>query len=404
MQPIPNSIAAMADDLTEWRRDFHRNPELSQRETRTSDVVAEKLRDWGFDDVAEGVGKTGVVGVLHGRNGPGDGVMLRADMDALPMPEETGLPHASQNPGIMHACGHDGHTTMLLGAARHLSETRNFDGTVYFCFQPAEEDGTGADAMIKDGLFDRYPAKSVYGMHNWPGMPVGQFGLRPGPQMAAAGVFDIRVRGSGGHGAVPNLTNDPIAAGAQIVSALQTIVARKVDPIQPAVVSVTKFQSGTAFNVIPDEAIIAGTVRAFDDAVTRQIGAEMHLICENVARAMGVKVHFEIEPECHPATVNDADEAAFVSDVLETVVGPENVDRNIPPTMGAEDFAFLANERPAAFVFIGNGDSAPLHNTHYDFDDRTAPIGAAFWAKLVETALYCGAMTRTHGRGFPARS
>ena len=333
------------------------------------------------------MGKHGVVGVLHGRNGPGPGVMLRADMDALPMPEETGLDYASRTPGVMHACGHDGHTTMLLGAAKHLSETRNFDGTVYFCFQPAEEDGTGAAAMIDDGLFDRYPARAVYGMHNWPGQPVGSFGLRPGPLMAAAGVFDIRVTGKGGHGAMPNLAKDPIAAGAQIVTALQTIVARKIDPVQPAVVSVTQFNAGTAFNVIPDEARICGTVRAFDDDVTRQIGEEMHRICEHVAAAMEVEVRFEIEPDCHPATVNDPGEAAFAADVLEAMVGAENLDRDVTPTMGAEDFAFLSRERPGAFIFIGNGDSAPLHNTKYDFDDRAAPLGVAFWARLVETAL-----------------
>lgn len=387
MQPIPNSIAAMADELTEWRRDLHMHPELSQHETRTARVVAEKLRAWGFDAVEEGVGKTGVVGVLHGRNGPGEAILLRADMDALPMPEETGLEHASRNPGVMHACGHDGHTTMLLGAAKHLSETRNFDGTVYFCFQPAEEDGTGAQAMIDDGLFERCPARAVYGMHNWPGQPIGMFGLRPGPMMAAAGIFDIRVCGRGGHGAMPNLANDPIAGGAQIVTALQTIVARKIDPVQPAVVSVTRFNAGTAFNVIPDEARICGTVRAFDDDVTRQIGDEMHRICENVAAAMDVEVHFEIEPDCHPATVNDPKEAAFAADVLEAMVGPDNVRRDVPPTMGAEDFAFLSRQRPGAFIFIGNGDSAPLHNTRYDFDDRASPVGVAFWARLVETAL-----------------
>ncbi len=390
MQPIPNSIAAMADDLTEWRRDLHRNPELSRHEKRTATLVAEKLRGWGFDGVEEEVGKTGVVGVLHGRNGPGSAILLRADMDALPMSEETGLEHASANPGVMHACGHDGHTTMLLGAARHLSETRNFDGTVVFCFQPAEEDGSGAQAMIDDGLFERYPVRAVYGMHNWPGMPVGSFAVRPGPMMAAAGVFDIRITGRGGHGAMPQQVRDPIAAGAQIVTALQTIVARKIDPVQPAVVSVTRFNAGTAFNVIPDEARICGTVRAFDDDVTRQIAEEMHRICENVAAAMEVEVRFDVEPDCHPATINDPAEAAFAADVLDALVGPSNVQRDIAPTMGAEDFAFLSQRRPGAFVFIGNGQSAPLHNTHYDFDDRVSPIGVAFWAKLVETALPAG--------------
>ena len=387
MQPIPNSIAAMADDLKEWRRDLHRNPELSRQETRTARVVADKLRDWGFDAVEEGVGKTGVVGVLHGRNGPGEAILLRADMDALPMQEESGLDHASQNPGVMHACGHDGHTTMLLGAARHLSETRNFDGTVYFCFQPAEEDGSGARAMIADGLFERFPARSVYGIHNWPGLPVGAFGVRPGPMMAASGIFDIRVRGKGGHGAMPHLARDPIAAGAQIVTALQTIVARKVEPIQPAVVSVTRFEAGTAFNIIPDEATICGTVRAFDDNVTRLIKDEMHRICDRVAEGMGVEVRFEIEPDCMPATVNDHREAEFVAGVAESLLGPDGLVRDHPPTMGGEDFAAMLEQRPGAFLFIGNGDSAPLHNAAYDFDDDASPIGAAFWSRLVESAL-----------------
>ena len=387
MQPIPNSIAAMAGDLTEWRHDLHRHPELSQHEKRTSALVAEKLRSWGLDAVEEGVGKTGVVGVLHGRNGPGEGILLRADMDALPITEETGAEHASTNPGVMHACGHDGHTTMLLGAARHLAETRNFEGTVYFCFQPAEEDGSGAKAMIDDALFDRFPAKRVFGMHNWPGIPVGQFAVRPGPMMGAASIFDIRVRGAGGHGAMPHLTRDPIAAGAHIVTALNTIVARKIDPMQPAVVSVTRFDAGTTYNVVPDEALIWGTMRSLNDDVIRQIGAEIERICQRTAEAHGVEVSFGAEMEFHPATVNDPAEAAFAAEVLDQVVGSENVLRDHPPTMAAEDFAFLSNARPGAFIFIGNGASAPLHNAAYDFDDSAAPVGVAFFTKLVETAL-----------------
>ncbi len=388
MQPIPNSIAAMAPDLAEWRRDLHQNPELAFNEHRTAATVAEKLRAFGLDAVETGVGGPGVVGVLHGRGGPGgEAILLRADMDALPMPEETGLPYASQNPGKMHACGHDGHTTMLLGAARHLAETRNFEGTVYFCFQPAEEGGGGAKTMIEDGLFERFPARAVYGMHNWPGAPAGTFAVRPGPVLASADEFEITVRGAGGHAAFPHRACDPIVAGAQIVTALQSIVARKVDPLKPAVVSVTRFHAGSANNVIPDEAVIGGTMRSFDPEVDTLIKDEMRRICESVAAGMGVGATLITGEVPYPPCVNDDAEAAFAGRVLEELVGADRVDRNRPPTMGGEDFAFMAQARPGAFVFIGNGESAPLHTTRYDFNDEVSPIGVAYWAKLVETAL-----------------
>ncbi len=395
MQPIPNSIAAMAPELAEWRRDLHQHPELAFQEHRTAGVVAEKLRAWGFDAVETGIGGPGVVGVLHGRGGPGgpsgtgggDAILLRADMDALPMPEETGLPYASVNAGRMHACGHDGHTTMLLGAAKHLAETRNFEGTVYFCFQPAEEGGGGAQAMMDDGLFERFPARAVYGMHNWPGAPAGSFAVRPGPVLASADEFEITVRGAGGHGAFPHRTADPIVAGAQIVTALQSIVARKIDPLKPAVISVTQFHAGSANNVIPDDAIISGTMRSFDTEVDELIRAEMRRICESVAAGMGVGATLQTGEIPYPPTVNDPAEAAFASGVLEALVGPERVDRDRPPTMGGEDFSFMAQARPGCFVFIGNGDTAALHTTRYDFNDEVAPVGVAFWAKLVESAL-----------------
>ena len=389
MQPIPNSIAAMTAELAEWRRDLHQHPELAFQEQRTAGVVAEKLRAWGFDAVETGIGRTGVVGVLHGRSGPGgdDAILLRADMDALPMPEETGLPHASVNPGRMHACGHDGHTTMLLGAARHLAETRNFDGTVYFCFQPAEEGGGGAQAMIDDGLLERFPARAVYGMHNWPGAPAGSFAVRPGPVLASADEFTITVRGAGGHGAFPHRTCDPIVAGAQIVTALQTIVARKVDPLKPAVISVTQFHAGSAMNVIPDEAKINGTMRSFDPEVDELIRTEMRRVCGSVAAGLGVTATLETGEIPYPPTINDPAQAAFAGQVLDALVGPDRVDRERPPTMGGEDFSFMARRRPGCFVFIGNGDSAPLHTTRYDFNDEVAPLGVAYWAKLVETAL-----------------
>ncbi|MEM7210881.1 MAG: M20 aminoacylase family protein [Pseudomonadota bacterium] len=388
MQPIPNSIAAMLPELTEWRRDFHQHPEICYEEVRTSQVIQEKLAEFGMDQIEAGLGKTGVVGVLHGKNGPGRPILLRTDMDALPMPEETGLEHASVNDGKMHACGHDGHMTMLLGAAKHLAETRNFDGTVYFCFQPAEEGGAGAQAMIEDGLFEKFPAEEVYGMHNWPGVKAGSFAVRPGPVMAAADEFNITVRGQGGHAAQPHTTRDPIVAGAQIVSALQSIVARKVDPLKPAVVSVTKFQAGTAHNIIPDDALIAGTMRSFHEEVAEQIIAEMRLICEQVSAAMGVTATLETSDIAYPATVNDEKLSEFSKNVLLDLVGEENVDLDRPPTMGGEDFAFMARAKPGSFVFIGTGeDVAPLHTTKYDFNDEVSPIGVAYWTKLVETAL-----------------
>ena len=395
MQPIPNSIAAMAPELAEWRRDLHRHPELAFQEHRTAGIVAEKLRAWGFDTVETGIGGPGVVGVLHGRGGPGapgggDAILLRADMDALPMPEETGLPHASVNPGRMHACGHDGHTTMLLGAARHLAETRNFHGTVYFCFQPAEEGRGGAQAMIDDGLFERFPARAVYGMHNWPGAPAGTFAVRPGPIMASADEFTVTVRGSGGHAAFPHRAADPIVAGAQIVTALQTIVARKVDPLKPAVVSVTQFHAGSAMNVIPDEAKICGTTRSFDAEVDALIRTEMRRVCDSVAAGLGVSATLATGEVPYPPTVNDPAETAFAGQVLDALVGPERVDRERPPVMGGEDFSFMAQKRPGCFVLIGNGDTAPLHTRRYDFNDEVAPLGVAYWAKLVETALPAG--------------
>lgn len=388
MQPIPNSIAAMQPELTEWRRDFHKHPELGYEETRTSGIIAEKLQSWGLDAVETGIGKTGVVGVLHGKNGPGRAILLRTDIDALPMPEENETEHASVYDGKMHACGHDGHLTMLLGAAKHMAETRNFDGTVYFCFQPAEEGGAGAQAMIEDGLFERFPAEEVYGMHNWPGTKAGTFAVRPGPVMASADEFNIVVRGQGGHAAQPHTTRDPIVAGAQIVNALQTIVSRKVDPLKPAVLSVTKFQAGTAHNIIPDEALIAGTMRSFHEEVADQIIEEMKQICQQVSTAMGVTATLETSEIAYPATVNDEALSEFSKNVLIDLVGEDNVELDRPPTMGGEDFAFMARAKPGSFVFIGTGeDVAPLHTTKYDFNDEISPLGVAYWTKLVETAL-----------------
>lgn len=388
MKPIPNSIAAQAGELAEWRQDFHQNPELGYAEHRTAAKVAERLTALGLDGVETGIGGTGVIGVLHGRGGPGGAaVMLRADMDALPIDEATGARYASTRPGTMHACGHDGHTTMLLGAAKHLAETRNFDGTVYFCFQPAEEGGGGAKAMLDDGLFRRYRPRAVYGMHNWPGLPVGQFALKDGPVLAAADAFTITITGSGSHAARPQDARDPIVAGAQLVTALQTVVSRVVDPLQPAVLSVTQFRAGSTHNVIPDTAVLLGTTRCFDDGVQQQLVDEMDRLCAQVGTAMRVEIEIARNPIPYPTTVNDPVETDFAEAVMREAFGEDNVHRGHPPTMAGEDFSFFAREVPGCYVLIGNGDSAPLHNPAYDFNDGAAPLGVAYWARLVERAL-----------------
>ena len=387
-KPIPNSIRAMAGELAEWRRDFHRHPELGYQETRTAALVAERLRAFGFDRVETGIGGTGVLGVLHGEGGPGgEAIMLRADMDALPIEEETGLPYASETPGVMHACGHDGHTTMLLGAARHLAETRNFRGTVYFCFQPAEEGGAGARAMLEDGLFDRWRPRAVYGLHNWPGMPAGHFAVKDGPVLAAAGEFTLRLRGRGGHAAQPHRCRDPIVAGAALVSALQSIVSREVDPLESAVISVTRFAAGSTHNVIPDEAELLGTLRAFSEERYGALMTAIERVAASVAAAHGIEVEVSVGDNTYPATINDPREADFVESVLRETFGDEAVSRGHAPTMAGEDFSFFAREVPGCYVLIGNGQSAELHSPRYDFCDDIAPIGVAWWVGLVEKAL-----------------
>lgn len=388
MKPIPNSLAARARELAEWRRDLHRHPELGYAEHRTARIVAERLRAFGLDRVETGLGGTGVVGVLHGREGAGgSAIMLRADMDALPITEATGADYASLTPGVMHACGHDGHTTMLLGAARQLAETRNFAGTVYFCFQPAEEGGAGAKAMLDDGLFERFPVRAIYGMHNWPGLAIGQFAVKDGPVLAAAGEFTIAIHGKGSHAARPHEGRDPIVAGAQLVTALQTVVSRVVDPLQPAVLSVTRFAGGTTHNVIPDRAELLGTIRSFDEGVYAQIQREIDRIAGRLAEALDLRIEVTHGPNPYPPTINNPAEADFAESVLRATFGDAAVHRGHEPTMAGEDFAFLSREVPGAYILIGNGDSAPLHHPAYDFDDRAAPLGAAYWVSLVERAL-----------------
>ena len=390
--PFKNSIAALVPELIEWRRDFHTHPELLYDCGRTAGLVAERLRAFGFDEVHEGIGKTGVVGLLHGAKGAAMSadkrVLLRADMDALPIVEATGAAYASQTTGKMHACGHDGHTTLLLGAAKHLAETRDFDGTLVFCFQPAEEGGAGAYAMIEDGLFERFPVKGVYGLHNWPGVPLGKFAVASGPAMASADRFDIIVTGYGGHAAMPHLARDPIVAASEIVLAAQTIVSRCIDPLEPAVVSITSIHAGEAYNVIPDKVEMRMCFRALSDAVAGQIVVELKRICEGVAAAHKMTVELRPSPtRAYPVTINHDAETDLAIAAMRAVVGVDGVDDKVKPVMGSEDFSFMLNRVQGCYVFLGNGDSAPVHHPAYDFNDEAIPYGVAFWADLARRAL-----------------
>lgn len=386
--PVVNRFADLASDIVEWRRDLHAHPEVLFDTHRTSALVAGKLRDFGCDEVATGIGRTGVVGVIRGRaTGSGRVIGLRADMDALPIEEATGLPYASTVPGAMHACGHDGHTAMLLGAARYLAETRNFDGTVVVIFQPAEEGGGGGREMVADGMMERFGIQEVYGMHNMPGRPVGEFAIRTGSLLAAADLFSISVTGRGGHAAQPHNTVDPVLAASAIVMALQSIASRNVDPLGSAVVSVTSFRTPSeASNVIPESVELRGTARSLDPAVQDLVEARMGAIVTSVAAAYGAEARLDYVRN-YPATVNRGPETDFAARVAAEVVGPDRVDAAAPPVMGAEDFSFMLNARPGAFIFVGNGDTAKLHHPKYDFNDELIPVGCSYWARLVETAM-----------------
>lgn len=388
-------ITQFHDEIRAIRRDLHAHPELRFEENRTADLVAEKLESWGIE-VHRGLGGTGVVGVI--RNGVGGrAIGLRADMDALPIQELNQFPHASRHPGKMHACGHDGHTAMLLAAAKYLAETRPFDGCVVLIFQPAEEGGAGAQRMIEDGLFERFPVDAVFGMHNWPGLPVGHFGLTAGPMMASSNEFEIRVTGKGAHAALPHLGVDPVFVAVQIAQGLQGIVTRNKKPIDAAVLSITQIHAGETTNVIPESAHIVGTVRTFSDSVTALFEEKMRHIATLTAQAHGA--HAEVEFLWnYPPTVNHAAEAEFAGDVIESVFGAERLDRHQEPTMGAEDFSFMLKARPGCYVFLGNGDGAHregghglgpcmLHNPSYDFNDELIPVGATFFVRLVERFL-----------------
>jgi len=384
--PILNRAAEMQDEITAWRRQFHKEPETGFDVHKTAGFVAGKLREFGCDDVVTGIGRTGVVGIIKGRLGEGPTVGLRADMDALPIRETSGVPHASTVPGKMHACGHDGHTAMLLGAAKYLAETRNFAGSVAVIFQPAEEGGGGGREMVKDGMMERFGIGRVFGMHNMPGLPVGQFAIRPGPIMAATAEFNVHVRGKGTHAAMPHRGIDPIVIASQIVLAFQTIAARTVDPTDSVVVSVTKFNGGEAYNVIPEQVSLAGTVRSLKSEVSKLAEERMRAICAGIAAANDASVSFDFHRN-YPVTVNDADEAVFAADIAASVAGDPSVHRDVPPLMGGEDFSYMLEARPGAFIFMGNGDTANLHHPAYDFNDEATAYGVSYWVKLAETAL-----------------
>lgn len=384
---IINRIAEFHGEMTEWRRDIHTHPETAFEEERTSEFVAKKLAEFGIE-VHRGLAGTGVVGTLKGRKGD-RAVGLRADMDALHIHELNGFSHKSKNEGRMHACGHDGHTVMLLGAAKYLAETKNFDGTVHFIFQPAEENEGGGRVMVEQGLFEKFPVESVYGLHNWPGMPVGSFGIRPGPQMAAFDIFEIVVTGKGAHGAMPHQGIDPVVVSAQIVTAFQTIVSRNTHPLDAAVISVTQIHGGDAWNVIPEQITLRGTTRSFKPEVQDRIEENMKRIAENICAAMGASMSWRYERR-YPSTINTEKEAAVAARVAGDVVGEKNVVLDPTPSMGSEDFAFLLQAKPGAYIWMGNGpdtNNRRLHSPHYDFNDEALPVGASYWARLAETIL-----------------
>ncbi|MCM2560836.1 M20 family metallopeptidase [Lutimaribacter sp. EGI FJ00015] len=386
--PVRNRLAEMHEEITAWRRDFHAHPEIMFDLPRTAGVVAEKLRAFGCDEVVEGIGRTGVVGVIHGKSTrSGKVIGLRADMDALPMDEITGLPYTSETPGAMHACGHDGHTAMLLGAAQYLAETRNFDGTVVVIFQPAEEGGGGGLEMVKDGLMDRWGIQEVYGLHNMPGTPVGHFAIRPGPQMASADEFIVEVEGRGGHAAVPHQAIDCVLVGSQIVLALNGIVSRNVDPVKNAVLTVATFltESDTQ-NIISHTVKLRGTVRCFDADVRDLVEERLKALATGIAASHGAVARVTYN-RGYPPTVNHEDQAEFAADCAEAVAGAANVDRNTPPVMPAEDFAYMLEARPGAYIFLGNGDTAMCHHPAYDFDDASIPLGCSWFAELVERRM-----------------
>ncbi len=385
--PTINRFADFHDELTEWRRDIHAHPELLFDVHRTAGIVEEKLREFGVDEVVPGIAQTGVVGVIRGKNtGSGKVIGLRADMDALPIQEIRDLPHKSNADGKMHACGHDGHTAMLLGAAKYLSETRNFDGTAIVIFQPAEEGGGGGQVMVQEGMMERFGIQEVYGMHNSPGLPVGHFATRPGALMAAADFFEVNIEAKGGHAARPHACVDPIIVASHLVQAFQTIVSRNADPIDSAVISTTTIEAGDTNNVIAQTAKMTGTVRTLTPTMRDLVEERMGELCAHIGPAFGATVNFVYDRQ-YPITVNHPEQTEFAASVAQQISGADNVNAAAPPVMGGEDFSFMLEARPGCFVFVGQGDTAGLHHPEYDFNDEIIPIGCSYWARLVETAM-----------------
>jgi amidohydrolase len=386
--PVINRIADFHAEMVEWRHRIHAHPETAFEEHKTAELVSDLLQSFGIQ-VDRGIARTGVIGTLKGAAPGGRAIALRADMDALPIEEQNQLPYASNHSGRMHACGHDGHTAMLLGAAKHLAETRNFAGTIYFIFQPAEENEGGARLMIEEGVLEKYPIEAVDGMHNWPGLPVGQFAIQPGPMMAAFDIFEIEINGRGAHAAMPHLAIDPIVAAAQVVNGLQTIASRNVHPLEGAVVSVTQIHGGDTWNVIPETVVLRGTTRSFSPAVRDQIEPAIRRIADGVCRACGAELNLRYERR-YPPTINSAAETELAVAAAASLVGGGNVKRDMLPSMAAEDFAWFLEKKPGAYIWIGNGDAeseAMLHNPHYDFNDKILPLGASYWVRLAESLL-----------------
>jgi amidohydrolase len=386
--PLLNSAVEMQAEVSAWRRHLHQNPEILFDVHETAAFVKAKLEEFGCDEVVSGLGRTGVVGIIKGRlaDASGTAIGLRADMDALPISETTGLPHASKTPGKMHACGHDGHTAMLLGAAKHLAETRNFKGSVAVIFQPAEEGGGGGREMVNDGMMDRFNIKSVFGMHNLPGLAVGEFATRPGGIMAATDTFDIIITGKGGHAAMPHVTVDPLITATHIVTALQTIVSRNTDPLKSLVISVTKFNAGDAYNVIAQTAMLSGTYRTLDKDIRLFAQKRIEEVAKKIGEGFGADVTCKFMSG-YPVTFNHEAETDFSVSIARKVAGTGKVDDKVAPVMGGEDFSYMLEARPGSFIFMGNGDTAYLHHPDYDFNDDAIPHGISYWVALAETAL-----------------
>ncbi len=386
MGSIPEIDAASAE-LIDIRRDIHAHPELAFEEHRTADLVADRLQAWGVD-VHRGLGKTGVVGTLHRGSGSG-AIGLRADMDALPIQESNTFDHRSKHSGKMHACGHDGHTAMLLGAAKYLAAHPDFDGTVHFVFQPAEEGSAGAKVMIDDGLFEQFPVDAIFGMHNWPGLPAGQFTVRSGAMMASVDMIDIEIIGKGGHGALPHLASDPVVAAASVVTSLQSVVSRNIDPVEPSVVSITTIHGGDAHNVIPASVKLSGALRSLSHEGQSRATSQIKAISQSVAKGLGCRADVSVTPN-YPVLINSPAETKLAADAAAALVGRDNVDSNCPPVMGSEDFAFMLQEKPGCYLFIGNGDGVggcSIHNPGYDFNDDVLTLGSSYWVRLAQQFL-----------------